>query len=503
MFGNDTYTFDDDGLLTQAGALALTRSATTGQLTDATLGVVASTWSYGSYGALETATAKVSGTTVFQEMLTRDALDRVTAKVESVQGVTTNWTYSYDTAGRLQQVKKNGVIAGTYDFDANGNRTSANGAAATFDAQDRLLTSGTLQFKHDAFGSLIEKRDAATVPNKVTQYQHDGNGGLRKATLPDGTALDYLVDARGRRVGKKRNGVLEKGWLYDGQLRIVAELNGSGAVVGHFVYGTTSHSPDYLIRGGVVYRFIHDPLGSVRLVINSTTGVVAQHIDYDEWGNVLADSAPGFQPFGFAGGLYDRDLKLARFGARDYDPAVGRWTTKDPIGLGGGDTNVYAYSNNDPTDVIDPTGLNSVTARVWVMIAQGDIAGAGEYYLLATGASQLPRWFQAMQAAFSAANRVAGPCQRVANDIYNGFQKLGQNPTFVNFSTGSAKGSAGRIGFEQGGQWTMVSTGGTHVAVQVGSKIYDAFTGPAGMTLADYTSRLVSGMQSFPVKIVQ
>src|SRR5262249_55202784 len=158
--------------------------------------------------------------------------------------------------------------------------------------------------------SLIEKRDTAT--GQVTRYQYDGTGGLRQATPPDGTQIDYVIDARGRRVGKRRNGQLEKGWLYDGQLRIVAELDGSGTVTSRFVYGTLGHSPDYLVRGGVSYRFVHDSLGSVRLVVNSATGAIAQRIDYDEWGNVLADSAPGFQPFGFAGGLYDTELKLVR-----------------------------------------------------------------------------------------------------------------------------------------------------------------------------------------------
>ena len=61
-------------------------------------------------------------------------------------------------------------------------------------------------------------------------------------------------------------------------------------------------------------------------------------MDYDSFGNVLQDTQPGFQPFGFAGGLYDPDTKLVRFGARDYDPRTGRWTAKDPILFAGGDT---------------------------------------------------------------------------------------------------------------------------------------------------------------------
>jgi uncharacterized protein RhaS with RHS repeats len=70
---------------------------------------------------------------------------------------------------------------------------------------------------------------------------------------------------------------------------------------------------------GTVYRFITDHLGSVRLVVNAADGTVAQRIDYDAFGRVLADTNPGFQPFGFAGGLYDAGTGLVRFGARDYD----------------------------------------------------------------------------------------------------------------------------------------------------------------------------------------
>ena len=81
-------------------------------------------------------------------------------------------------------------------------------------------------------------------------------------------------------------------------------------------------------------------------------------MDYDEFGRRIA--APGNTielPFGFAGGLYDEDTGLVRFGMRDYDPVAGRWTAKDPIGFAGGDTNVYAYVGNDPINGVDPLGL--------------------------------------------------------------------------------------------------------------------------------------------------
>jgi len=72
---------------------------------------------------------------------------------------------------------------------------------------------------------------------------------------------------------------------------------------------------------------------------------------------VVSDTSPGFQPFGFAGGLYDPLTGLVRFGARDYDAETGRWTAKDPIRFDGGDGNLYAYVGNDPVNRVDPSGL--------------------------------------------------------------------------------------------------------------------------------------------------
>ena len=107
---------------------------------------------------------------------------------------------------------------------------------------------------------------------------------------------------------------------------------------------------------GQLYNVVKDPLGHVRVIDNADTGQAIQRINYDPFGNVLLDTNPGFQPFGFAGGLYDPQTKLVRFGARDYDPEIGLWTAKDPLNFAGGDTNLYAYAGNDPINNIDPSG---------------------------------------------------------------------------------------------------------------------------------------------------
>ena len=153
------------------------------------------------------------------------------------------------------------------------------------------------------------------------------------------------------------NGVLTQGFLYQNQLNPVSELDGTGAIASRFVYGTKANVPDYMVKAGVTYRIVSDHLGSPRLVIDTTTGAIVQRIDFDEFGNVTVDTNPGFQPFGFAGGLYDQHTGLTRFGARDYDAQTGRWTVKDPLRFAGGDTNLYGYVLTDPINNKDSLGL--------------------------------------------------------------------------------------------------------------------------------------------------
>jgi RHS repeat-associated protein len=163
-------------------------------------------------------------------------------------------------------------------------------------------------------------------------------------------------------VGKSIDGVAVQAFVYQDQLNPIAEYDGSGALVSVFVYAERGHVPSFMRKGGNTYRIVADHLGSVRQVIDVATGVVVQRLDYDEYGVVLTDSNPGFQPFGYAGGIYDRDTGLVRFGARDYDAISGRWTAKDPIGFAGGQANVFVYTGGNPVDLIDSNGNRAYLA---------------------------------------------------------------------------------------------------------------------------------------------
>ena len=183
------------------------------------------------------------------------------------------------------------------------------------------------------------------------------SGFLRSIRLPDGMVIDYTVDAMGRRVVKKVNGSVQRKWIYLNSLKPIAELDASNGVVSTFVYATHPYVPDYMVRSGVTYRILSDHLGSVRMVVSTSDGTIAQRLNYDEWGNGTQDTSPDFQPFGFAAGHYDSQTKLTRFGYRDYDAAAGRWLAKDPILFGGGQANIYLYCHGDPINLLDPYGL--------------------------------------------------------------------------------------------------------------------------------------------------
>ncbi|MCC6652551.1 MAG: RHS repeat-associated core domain-containing protein [Candidatus Eisenbacteria bacterium] len=118
------------------------------------------------------------------------------------------------------------------------------------------------------------------------------------------------------------------------------------------------HAPDLMVDGdsAFVYRVVTDHLGSVRAVVRLTDGAVVQRLDYDAWGVATASSNEYIQSLNYAGGLADRTTGLVRFGARDYEAAVGRWTTKDPQLFMVEGVNLYEYVLSDPLSAVDPSG---------------------------------------------------------------------------------------------------------------------------------------------------
>src|SRR5690606_4689195 len=109
---------------------------------------------------------------------------------------------------------------------------------------------------------------------------------------------------------------------------------------------------------GDVYRVLSDQLGSPRLVVNVADDTdVLLEAEYSAFGErtVVGGDADGLT-LGFAGGIHDADTGLTRFGARDYDPEVGRWAGKEPLRFGAPGTNFYSYTVGDPVNFLDADG---------------------------------------------------------------------------------------------------------------------------------------------------
>lgn len=366
------FVHDDDDHLIGAGELAITRDATTGLPAATALGVVADTWVHDAFGELVDYEVTANGTLIYAEAFTYDALGRVVQKVESVGGGTDTLSYEYDPKGQLTTVRRDGVVVESYTYDANGNR-----GGATYDDQDRLLASGSTTFAYTPSGRLATR----TTPGGTTSYTYDAAGNLLAVALADGTDVTYALDPAFRRVARDVDGVPAERFLWTGD-RPIAQLDGSGALVSRFVYAGGT-APAYLVRGGVAHRLVTDQTGSVRLVVNTASGAVVQRFDYDAFGRVTLDTNPGFQPFGFAGGLYDPATGLVRLGARDYDAATGRWTFPDPLGFAGLDTNLYRYAGNDPVNLVDPSGLGTAGD-----IAAAVVAGLADVFFFAMAVPQ-------------------------------------------------------------------------------------------------------------------
>ncbi len=361
--GTEAYTYDTDGLLTGAARFTITRNAANGLPESVTSNSLNLSRTFNGYSEVRAQSVAVSGQSVSAWDLTLDNTGRITAKTETVNGTATDYAYTYDEMGRLLTVTKNGALVEEYQYNANGSRTyemntqrGIAGRSLSYSDEDHLLSAGNVTYEYDLDGFLQTKTDGSDV----TTYDYSSRGELCSVGLPDGRFIEYIHDPLGRRIAKKVDGATVEKYLWEGMTRLLAVYDGSDNLLMRFEYAD-GRLPYAMTKGGSVYYLTYDQVGSLRAVADAA-GNVVKEIEYDTFGNIIADSNPAFKvPFGFAGGLHDRDTGLVRFGYRDYDPETGRWTAKDPIGFAGGDTDLYGYCLNDPVNWVDPWGLISVS----------------------------------------------------------------------------------------------------------------------------------------------
>jgi RHS repeat-associated protein len=204
-------------------------------------------------------------------------------------------------------------------------------------------------FTYDDDGNVTAK----ITPDGTTQYRWDSENRLIGITKPDGTAIAYQYDELGRRVAKTvtgPSGSSQSRWTYLGE--DIHRMGGAGAPT--YVYGPGIDEP--LGFGGYEY-FIADGLGSIRQIVDAGGNVLNQY-RYTAFGKMKQVQAAVGNTYTYTGREWDADAGLYYYRARWYDPDVGRFLAKDPIGFAGGDVVLYGYCMNDPINGIDPNGLD-------------------------------------------------------------------------------------------------------------------------------------------------
>ncbi|EFK06099.1 RHS repeat-associated core domain protein [delta proteobacterium NaphS2] len=389
----ESYGYDDDGSLTESGIFTISRNVGNGLPERVTGGALDLTRTFNGYGEVAQEAYRVGAQAIGSWDLTRDNSGRIVQKSETIQGITSSYSYSYDSMGRLLTVTKDGTVVEEYQYDQNGLRISEinslrgiNERTFAYSDGDHLLSAGDVTYQYDVDGFL----NTRTQEGEVTTYSYSSQGELLSVTLPNGTLIEYLHDPFGRRIAKKVNGVITEKYLWQGMTRLLAIYDGSDNLVMRFQYAD-GRMPNSMTLAGSTYYLAYNQVGSLRAVADAS-GNVVKRLDYDSYGNVISDTDPSFEiPFGFAGGLYDGDTGLVRFGYRDYDPDIGRWTAKDPIFFAGGDTDLYGYCLNDPVNLIDIKG------NFWFEFGKGFSEHIGK---TAWKSGKTPNLFEAIAAGF-------------------------------------------------------------------------------------------------------
>jgi RHS repeat-associated protein len=137
----------------------------------------------------------------------------------------------------------------------------------------------------------------------------------------------------------------------------MAEMDATNNITAYYVYGPGGIL-SRITPAGNVYYYHHDNLGSTVAITDSAGNIINKYA-YDSFGKVLNQVETISNPFKYVGalGVMDDGNGLLYMRARYYDPEVGRFISKDPIGFAGGDLNLYNYVGANPVNWVDPLGL--------------------------------------------------------------------------------------------------------------------------------------------------
>jgi len=365
---NDTITYTYDKLGRMSGAVPQSGQALVytyddlNRLTNIQSGT--DNFAYGYTGAdplVQTLTRPGGAQTIYKY---NDPLKRLTALInnDASSQLVNRFDYAYtDTAHP----------------DQRSSETVTNGPSFSF-TQDELT-----HYDHNSLNQLIR----TTAPEKMFTYDDAGN--MTKGYTPDGYEFTATYDGENRlssiEYTDSGSTVHKAEYIYSGygflaqikkyenstpvgDIRIVRsgylaiqERDASNQVVRKYTWGKNMGGGIggllSMNQSGSLYAYLYDGRGNVNALLNTSQQVAASY-RYDSFGNLMAKTGTLDQPFGFSTKRYDAGTGLSYYGYRFYNPSIGKWLTRDPIGEAGG-INLYGFVLNDPVNAVDPLGLFS------------------------------------------------------------------------------------------------------------------------------------------------
>lgn len=260
-------------------------------------------------------------------------------------------SYSYDSQGRLIAVR--GKAEECFEHDPAGNllRQSASGRGRSSPANvkgNRLLIQGDCHFVYDAYGNLIQERRGAGQ-RLVRHYRYDCQHRLTAITLPDGSEIQYLYDALGRRIAKQVDDRSTRFvWLGECLLSESSSQKDLPASTCYrsYLYEPGTCKPLALLQGegpgSSIFHYQLDPFGTP-LELTDPCAIIVWSACYRAYGNVHTfDIADISNPLRFQGQYYDDESGLHYHRHRYYNPSTGRYLSPDPLKLAAG-LNSYRY----------------------------------------------------------------------------------------------------------------------------------------------------------------
>jgi RHS repeat-associated protein len=300
-----------------------------------------------------------------------------TQAVESNHSRTVNW--SYDAINRLtgetinsDESQNSGAV--TYGLDPVGNRT---GATSTFSSLSPGF--GTYNADDEVSSESYDKNGNTTQTANGNSYTYDSENHMLSMSNAS-TLVNMIYDAFGNRVAKTVTNLathlstttqylVEDDVNPTGYPQVVDEIV-NGAVTRQYTYGLQRISQNLspAVTGSSTWTpsfYGYDGGGSVRQLINSL-GVVTDEYEYDAFGNSFTKSGTTPNNCLYRGEQFDSDLGLYYLRARYYNPATGRFMSRDPNEPKLRDANgkpidprelhKYLYAGGDPVNLKDPTG---------------------------------------------------------------------------------------------------------------------------------------------------